>query len=128
MAREWAKLSFESEVRGVSEPDDHSAQEIDLGPKWTARVTYREWQFGEKKWNAKGDFPVNSETPSGGVAVAKLADDEYLVTGQNARLTFGAGKDLKDRGMMLDRVEKDVSRMASGSCCARGMATRPLMD
>lgn len=106
MAREWAKLSFESEVRGVSEPDDHSAQEIYLGPKWTARVTYREWEFGEQKWNAKGDFPDNSETPSGGVVVAKLADDEYLVTGQHARFTFGAGKDLKERGMMLDRVEE----------------------
>jgi beta-galactosidase GanA len=106
MAREWAKLSFESEVRGVSEPDDHSAQEIDLGPKWTAKVTYREWQFGEQKWNPKGDFPDHSETPGGGVVVAKLAEDEYLVTGLNARLTFGAGKDLKDRVMMLDRVEE----------------------
>lgn len=106
MAREWAKLSFDSEVYGVSEPDDHSAQQIDLGPKWTARVTYREWQFGDAKWNAKGDFPDNSETPGGGVAMAKLADDEYLVTGQNARVNFGASKDLKDRVMIVVRVEE----------------------
>ena len=106
MAREWAKLSFESEVHGVSEPDDHSAQEIDLGPKWTAKVTYRQWQFGDSKWNRKDDFPDNSETPSGGVVVAKLADDEYLVTGLNARINFAAGKDLKDRVMIVDRVEE----------------------
>ncbi|MFL6633717.1 MAG: DUF5597 domain-containing protein [Massilia sp.] len=55
---------------------------------------------------SQGRFPDNSETPSGGVVVAKLADDEYLVTGQNARISFGAGKDLKDRGMVLDRVEE----------------------
>lgn len=107
MAREWAKLSFESEVRGVSEPDDHSAQEIDLGPKWTAKVTYRQWQMGQPEWNPKkDDFPDNSETPSGGVVVAKLAEDEYLVTGLNARISFGAGKDLKGRGMIFDRVEE----------------------
>ncbi|HWW68724.1 MAG TPA: DUF5597 domain-containing protein [Duganella sp.] len=106
MAREWAKLSFESEVYGVSEPDDHSPQEIDLGPKWTAKVTYRQWQFGDSKWNRKDDFPDNSETPGGGVVVAKLADDEYLVTGLNARINFVAGKDLKDRVMIVDRVEE----------------------
>jgi hypothetical protein len=62
MAREWAKLSFESEVRGVSGPDDHGAHEIDLGPRCTARATYRQWQCGDAQWNPKGDFPDNSET------------------------------------------------------------------
>ncbi len=107
MAREWARLSFESEVRGVSEPDDHSAQELDLGPDWSARVTYRQWQIGESIWlRKKDDLPKGSDVPGGGVAVAKLGDNEYLVTGQNARLTFGLGKGIKGRGMIFERVEE----------------------
>ncbi len=108
MAREWARLNFESQVWGVSEPDDHSAQTLDLGSKWSAKVTYRQWQFGMPEWDAqnKNGYPEGSEIPSGGVAVAKLSDNEFLVTGINARISFGGGKDLGNRGMMLDRVEE----------------------
>lgn len=107
MAREWARLSFESEVYGVSEPDDHSAQEIDLGPQWSAKVTYRQWQIGETYWlRKKDDLPKGSDVPGGGVAIAKLGDNEYLVTGQSARLTFGLAKGVKGRSMIFDRVEE----------------------
>jgi beta-galactosidase GanA len=107
MAREWARLSFESEVYGVSEPDDHGSQEIDLGPAWAAKVSYRQWQMGETYWlRKKDDLPKGSDVPSGGVALAKLADNEYLVTGQNARLTFSVNKNVKDRAAIFERVEE----------------------
>ncbi|MFJ1471994.1 DUF5597 domain-containing protein [Massilia orientalis] len=107
MAREWARLSFESDVYGVSEPDDHSSQEIDLGSAWAAKVSYRQWQMGETYWlRKKDDLPKGSEVPSGGVALAKLGDNEYLVTGQNARLTFSANKAIKDRAAIFERVEE----------------------
>ena len=108
MQREWAKLSFESQVWGVSEPDDHAAQNLDLGPKWNAKVTYRQWQFGMPEWDPqnKNGFPEGSDIPSGGVAVAKLDDNTFLVAGHNARISFGAGPDNKDKGMILDRVEE----------------------
>lgn len=44
--------------------------------------------------------------PGGGVAIAKLGDNEYLVTGQSARLTFGLAKGVKGRSMIFDRVEE----------------------
>jgi len=108
MDREWAKLSYDSQVWGVSEPDDHSDQTLDLGSKWNATVSYREWQFGLRKWDAdnKNGFPEGSEIPSGGIAVAKLNDNEFLVAGLNARITFGAGKENAQKGMLLDRVEE----------------------
>ena len=108
MAREWAKLTFEGQVWGVSEPDDHSAQDLDLGALWTAKVTYRQWQFGMPEWDAdhKNGYPDGSDVPSGGVAVAKLSDNEFLVTGLNARISFGAGKSQDGKGMILDRVEE----------------------
>jgi beta-galactosidase GanA len=108
MDREWAKLSFESQVWGVSEPDDHTDQKLDLGAKWNATVSYREWQFGLRKWDPenKNGFPEGSDTPSGGIAVAKLSDNEFLVAGLNARITFGAGEANAKKGMLLDRVEE----------------------
>ncbi len=73
MAREWAKLSFENDVWGVSEPDDHKAQTIDLG-RWTAKVEYQMWEFGLPEWHMTkaGDIPAGTEKPSGGVAIARL--------------------------------------------------------
>ncbi len=108
MAREWARLNFDSQVWGVSEPDDHSAQSLDLGPNWSAKVTYRQWQFGMPEWDkdSRNGFPEGSEVPSGGVAVARLSDNEFLVTGVNARITFVGGKGLGNRAMILDRVEE----------------------
>lgn len=107
MAREWAKLSFESEVYGVSEPDDHKPQDIDLGPDWSAKVSYRQWQMGESYWLKKrDDLPKGSDVPGGGVAIAKLSANEFLVTGQSARLVFGLGKGITGRGIILDRVEE----------------------
>lgn len=108
MSRVWARLSFEGQVWGVSEPDDHSAQTLDLGSRWNAKVTYRQWQFGMPEWDPqnKNGFPEGSDVPSGGVAVARLSDNEFLVAGHNARISFGSGPANKDKGMLLDRVEE----------------------
>ncbi|MGZ3298989.1 MAG: DUF5597 domain-containing protein, partial [Asticcacaulis sp.] len=102
MQRVWARLSYESQVWGVSEPDDHSAQMIDLGPNWSAKVQYRQWTFGMPEWDPqnKAGFPEGSEVPRGGVAVARLDDHTFLVTGTQARLTFGSGPANKDKGFV----------------------------
>ncbi len=108
MARTWAKLSYESQVWGVSEPDDHSEQDLDLGGRWTAKVQYRQWQFGMPEWDPenKNGYPDGSDVPSGGVAVARIDDDTFLVTGYKARISFGVGADQPGRGFILDRVEE----------------------
>ena len=107
IAREWAKLAFESEVWGVSEPDDHKEQAVKLGPKWSARVQYRMWQMGFPEWlKDKNDFPDGSEVPSGGVVFAKLGEDEFLVTGLNARVHFDPVVADKDHPVILDSVEE----------------------
>ncbi|WP_245531430.1 DUF5597 domain-containing protein [Asticcacaulis biprosthecium] len=108
LERVWPKLSFESQVWGVSEPDDHSAQTLDMGPNWNAKVTYRQWQFGMPEWDPenKNGYPEGSEVASGGVAVAKLSDNEFLVAGYHARISFGAGAANAAKGFILDRVEE----------------------
>ena len=100
MQREWARLALESEVWGVAEPTDPEAkhsQTLDLGA-YKATVTFGRLQFGFEP--AKG----NAE-PLGGLAVARLGADEYLVTGFNARIEF-ALTNPGDRNLMFDRVEE----------------------
>ena len=125
MAREWAKLSFERKVWGVAEPVDTNAtnekiwnaeatpeeqkaeaaknaanytQLLDLG-LWDAEVTYGRHMF----WI---DPPVGNHPSSGGVLIAQLSDNEYLVTGYRARVTFKGSAELQGKKYMIDRVEE----------------------
>jgi beta-galactosidase GanA len=88
-ARTWAKLSFEGRVWGAAQPDDAADRRLDLG-RWTAEVSWNKWQFGSKEWLRTVDAP-SREYPDGGLVVAQLGADEFLVTGRNARIFFGAG-------------------------------------
>ena len=105
MAREWAKLSFENKVWGAGEADGGKAETLALGDRWTARITYGEWQFGsiEAPWMAKAEKQPGREVPDGGVLVAQLSPNEFLVTGYRARVTFGSAK---GEQFMLARVEE----------------------
>ncbi|MDE2264958.1 MAG: DUF5597 domain-containing protein [Alphaproteobacteria bacterium] len=89
MMRVWAKLSFDKPVWGVSEPDNHATQTIDLG-RWTAKVEYQQWQFGfsTSPKDKSRTIPPGTENPSGGVLIARLGPDEFLVTGLHARVSF----------------------------------------
>ena len=105
ISREWAKLSFEKRVWGAGEPDDHSARALNLG-RWTATLAFNEWQFGQKEW-----FPNVKETPgwrplSGGALLAELGPDEFLLAGQNVRVSFGVGAGRKANGLIYDFVEE----------------------
>ncbi|MGM8227957.1 DUF5597 domain-containing protein [Cellvibrio sp. ARAG 10.3] len=125
MAREWAKLSFERKVWGVAEPVDTNVtnkkiwnaeatpeeqkaeavknaanytQLLDLG-LWDAEVTYGRHMF----WI---DPPVGNNPSSGGVLIAQLSDNEYLVTGYRARVTFKGSAEVQGKKYMIDRVEE----------------------
>jgi beta-galactosidase GanA len=105
MARQWAALSFQHRVWGAGEPDDHSKRTLDLG-RWSATLSFGEWQFGQKEW-----FPNVKDQPSwrplsGGALLAELAPDEYLLTGQNVRVSFGIGAGRKANGLIYDFVEE----------------------
>jgi beta-galactosidase GanA len=105
MAREWAALSFEHKVWGAGEPDDHASRTLELG-RWTATLSFGEWQFGQKAW-----FPNVKDQPewrplSGGALLAELAPDEYLLAGQNVRVSFGVAPGRKANGVIYDFVEE----------------------
>jgi len=107
MMREWAKLNYESHVWGVSEPDDHTSQTIDLG-RWTAKIEYQQWQFGPSKPapRPKADIPPGTENPVGGALIAQIGPNEYLVTGVHARVSFVLTDTKSKQHAMFDRVEE----------------------
>ena len=123
MAKAWAKISFEHKVWGVSEPVDSQAanakiwnaeastpdeakqaigesytQTLDLG-KWDAEITYGRPMF----WIAP---PVGNNPASGGAVIAQLGEDEFLVTGYRARVTFNPSQEIKNSKHMIVRVEE----------------------
>jgi beta-galactosidase GanA len=105
MAREWARASFERRTWGAGEPDDHASRTLDLG-RWTATLSFDEWQFGMKEW-----FPDLKDNPSwrplsGGALLAELGPDEFLLAGQNVRVSFGVGGDRHANGVIFDVVEE----------------------
>jgi beta-galactosidase GanA len=107
MAREWAKLSFESNVWGTSEPEDHKAQTIALGP-WAAKVSYRQATFWFTRDVAliKSDSPFATLPPRGGVLIAQLGPGEFLITGAYARVEFGMADPKSKLHVQYDRVEE----------------------
>ena len=100
MQREWAKLAFTGKMWGVAEPTDPQAkftQSLDLGD-YTAKVTFGRPQFGFED-------PKGNDEPKGGMVIAQLAANEYLVTGFDARIEF-ALKDARGRNLIYDRIEQ----------------------
>ncbi len=105
MMREWAKISFEKPIWGVAEPDDRASQTQTLG-RWLLTVDYQQWQFGPVDKTHKNGVPPGAEEPSGGVLVAQLGPDEFLVTGVHARVSFGLADKQSKLQTQFDRVEE----------------------
>jgi len=119
MAGVWAELNAQGKVYAVAEPadttqanrkiwnaeksetgnePDNYTQTLDLG-RWNAEVTYGRPMF----WidPPKGNFPS-----SGGAAIAKLDENEFLVTGFRCRVTFKPSEEIKTEKTMVLRVEE----------------------
>lgn len=98
--RLWAKLAFAGKTWGCAEPNDPAANHqatLRLG-RYVATVSFGRGDFGTAP--ATGNTP-----PSGGVAIAELAPNDYLVTGYHARVDFAlAAPDAAN--LILDRVEE----------------------
>ncbi|MFD1841999.1 DUF5597 domain-containing protein [Sphingomonas qilianensis] len=105
MAREWARLSFESKVWGAGEADDRKPETLRLGDRWTATLTYGEWQMGKvgDSWLGKVDPVPDRAIPDGGAVIAQLSPNEFLLVGHRVRVHFDSAKNER---VMLAKVEE----------------------
>jgi beta-galactosidase GanA len=93
-----AGLSYAGKVWGAAEPDDTHEQTLDLGD-WRVHVGYGQPQFGTEP-------PKGNPARSGGVLIAQLGPNEYLVTGYHARVDFLPPKGREGMHFLFERVEE----------------------
>lgn len=86
MQRQWARWAFEGRTYGVAKGDDLTDRSIAM-KGWKAQVSFDQWMFGEREWpgNAK-EPPPHAKQLNGGVSIAQIADDEFVIVGQFARV------------------------------------------
>jgi beta-galactosidase GanA len=99
MSGQIAAWAYAGKVWGAAEPEQTHESDIDLGD-WQVHVGYGQFEFGV-------DPPTGNPQLSGGVLIAEVGKNEYLVTGLHARVNFAAGKQHKDTRFLLERVEED---------------------
>jgi beta-galactosidase GanA len=106
MQRQWSTWAFEGRTFGVAEGDDRAAQTVAM-KNWNATVSFRQWQFGETSFypNLK-DTPANTESPNGGVSIAQIGDNEFIIVGQHARVKLGGAGSNAGKPTMFARVEE----------------------
>ena len=104
MARTWAGIALHHPVWGGAKGADAADQSTTFG-RWRVTAQYDQWAFGERDWTwIKSDPAPTKGQPVGGVLVAQLGPDQFLVTGSNVRIRLGAA-DAKTNGLIL-RVEE----------------------
>ena len=98
MAGLIATAALDGKLWGAAEPTATHSQTLDLGD-WQARLGYGQPQFG--------DAPAHGNPqPDGGVLIAQLGRDEYLVVGRDVRVDFLPGKSRQGVHYLYDRVEE----------------------
>lgn len=106
MQRQWARWAFEGRTYGVSEGEDHADQTIDM-KGWKATVTYGQWQFGGPVPPAKAkEPPPQASTLEGGVSIAQIGPDEFVIVGRYARVSLEAEPGTGGNGTMIARAEE----------------------
>jgi len=81
ISRLLAKANFEGKLRGASEDPAQHTQTLSFD-RWTATISYGMPAFGNEA-TPTGNTPVD-----GGVVIAQLGPDEFLVAGHDARVDF----------------------------------------
>jgi beta-galactosidase GanA len=106
MARPWARWAFEGRTRGVAEGDDRAPQSVELDG-WKAALTFREFQFGEREYlRDKNEYAEGTDKPSGGVAIAQIGPDEFVLVGQQIRVKFSGTGANAGKPSLFARVEE----------------------
>jgi beta-galactosidase GanA len=107
--RDWARIAATRPTWGASKPDDNAAQSTVLGG-WKITASWGEWQFGMKDWTFLKMTPAPwGKEPIGGMAIAQLSENEFLVMGDHVRVNIDAADGTPPNAMML-RVEEGTFR------------------
>jgi beta-galactosidase GanA len=106
MQRSWAKWAFEGRTYGAAEGDDRAAQTLAMNG-WEAKLSFREFQFGEREYlKDKNEYAAGTEQPSGGIAIAQIGPNEFVLVGQQIRVKLNGTGANAGKPAMFARVEE----------------------
>jgi beta-galactosidase GanA len=105
MMRQWAKWASEGRTYGVAEGDDRREQTVAMH-NWKARVSFREWMMGDRGGASNMPYPPDTESPNGGVSIAQIGDNEFIIVGQHARVRIDGDGANAGKPSMFARVEQ----------------------
>lgn len=107
--RDWARIAATRPTWGAAKPDDGAEMSTTLGG-WKISASWGEWQFGMKNWTWLKSEPAPwASEPIGGVAVAQMSENEFLLVGDHVRVRFEPGAKAPAGSMVL-RVEEGTFR------------------
>lgn len=83
--REWARIAFEKPTWGVAKGAKDQSKVMG---RWRISAEYGQWQMGEPSWSSwtKVDAHPDADAPVGGMVVAQLAPDTFLLSGNHVRV------------------------------------------
>lgn len=96
MSTELAALEFDGKVKAVLEGEPETGRSLDFG-KWTAIASFGVREEGE---------PQTLSGAHGALLVAQLSENEFLVTGFDARIEFHLAHPGKTQRWQILRVEE----------------------
>jgi beta-galactosidase GanA len=108
IAREVARLSFEGKVQAVAEEKEETTQTMDFG-NWKAVVSYGPTSRG----GGGGGTPRGNAEPIGRALVAKIAENEFWVTGAYCKIDFRAASGAHRDFLRVEEVAANDQKTAA---------------
>jgi beta-galactosidase GanA len=104
IARQWARIALDRSTWGTAKGFPSQSQTFG---RWKVSAEYGQWEFGEPEWLSPDTPPhPNKDKPTGGMVVAQLGPDEFLLSGSDVRVRFGLANPAQGESSMLTRVEE----------------------
>ena len=111
-AREWAAIARDHTVWGTARGKDATDQSTTLG-RWKITAQYARWSFGEDDWTwIERDAHPLADKPVGGMVVAQLGPDSFLLTGTDVRVRLVLAAPAKGESAQI--IEAQEGHFANG--------------
>ena len=106
IAAQWARIAASKPTWGAAKGADGADQSTVLG-RWRVTAQFEQWEFGEREWTwIKADPHPTKGKAVGGMVVAQLGPDEFLLSGSDVRVRLGLDKPAAGENAMMLRVEE----------------------
>ena len=106
IASTWARIAGSRPTWGAAKGADAADQSAALG-RWRVTAQFELWEFGERDWTwIKTDPHPTKGKALGGMAVAQLGPDEFLLSGSDVRVRFALDKPADGENATMLRVEE----------------------